>query len=266
MGLVGVLVVLFAYAALCVVARLGYRVLLYPGTSVATEDPPPGATMLTVRSSDGAPVRAVRFAARSTDARTFVVFHGNGETTANGIGLAEALRERGFGVVLAEYRGYGASRDAGRPDEQGLYRDAEALLDALRQQGIGPDRVVLMGQSLGTGVAVEMARRGHGAALVLVSPYTSITAMAHSVAPLLPAWACPDKYDTIAKAPDLRIPTLVIHGDEDEVVPFAMGRAVAAAIRDSTLHVVSGGHHNDLFVPAPGRPALVELIARHGLS
>jgi pimeloyl-ACP methyl ester carboxylesterase len=152
-------------------------------------------------------------------------------------------------VVLAEYRGYGVSRAAGKPSEPAFYRDAEAVLDALQAQGIGADRTVVMGISLGTGVAAEMARRGRSAALVLVSPYTSITAMAKRVAPFLPAsFICPDAFDTLSKARDIRVPALVVHGDQDEVISVTMGRAVAAAIPGAELKILAGGHHNDLFV------------------
>ncbi|HEY8091892.1 MAG TPA: alpha/beta hydrolase, partial [Polyangiaceae bacterium] len=107
--------------------------------------------------------------------------------------------------------------------------------------------------------AAEMARRGRGATLILVSPYTSITEMARRTLPVLPAaWLCPDHYDTLSKASGIAVPTIVIHGDEDEVVPFAMGQAVSEAIHGATLHVVKGGHHNDLF--AGDRYGLVSLV------
>ena len=81
-----------------------------------------------------------------------------------------------------------------------------------------------------------------------ISPYTSITAMASRALPLLPTrWLCPDKYDSLSKAPRVNVPALVIHGDQDEVVPFAMGQQVAAAIPGARVKVVPGGHHNDLF-------------------
>ena len=103
---------------------------------------------------------------------------------------------------------------------------------------------------------------GVPASLVLVSPYTSIPAMAERVLPFLPgSWLCPDKFDTLSKAPGLRIPTLVIHGDADEVVPFKMGQKVAASIPGAMLRVVQGGHHNDLF-PSPGAE-LERAVAAH---
>jgi pimeloyl-ACP methyl ester carboxylesterase len=151
--------------------------------------------------------------------------------------------------VLAEFRGYGLASGSGPPDEAGLYRDAAAILDEIERQGIGPARVALMGISLGTGVAAEMAARGRAASLILVSPYTSISAMAAGVIPFLPSGLiCPDRFDTLSRAPRMHPPTLVIHGDADEVVPFAMGQQVAASIPGAALRMVRGGHHNDLFV------------------
>jgi pimeloyl-ACP methyl ester carboxylesterase len=256
----GCLAAALGYVALCVVARLGYRVLLYP----APDDPPyvtpAGAARLELRDALGAAVVATEFPPPDERARTVVLFHGNGETMGNRVALTEGLRARGLGVVLVEYPGYGMASASGPPTEAGLYGAAAAALDALETQGIGPARVALVGISLGTGVAAEMAARGRGAALVLVSPFTSITDMARRTVPFLPVtWICPDRYDTIGKATRIREPTLVIHGDEDEVVPFAMGQEVAGAIAGASLRVVHGGHHNDL-LQAWG-PEMIEAIA-----
>jgi fermentation-respiration switch protein FrsA (DUF1100 family) len=255
-----VLTVAAFYLALCVAARLGYRVLLYPAPNDPPFVTPPGVDLLSLRADDGALVVAARFPAPNDQARTVVVFHGNGETLGGRAPLAAALQARGLGVVLTEFRGYGLAASSGPPNEQGLYRDASAVLDELARQGIGPSRVALLGISLGTGVAAEMAARGRAASLVLVTPYTSITDMARGAVPYLPGgWLCPDKFDTLSKCAALRIPTLVVHGDEDEVVPFAMGQRVAAAIPGAKLRIVHGGHHNDLFVV--DGPGLVEAIA-----
>jgi pimeloyl-ACP methyl ester carboxylesterase len=257
-----VLPVVFAtYLAVCVIARLGYRFVLYPAPSDPTIDLGRGATLLTARAADGTTVRALRFAPATADARTIVVFHGNGETASNRMDLAENLHARGFGVVLVEYRGYGMSQADGPSTEQGLYLDASAILDALRADHIDRDRTVLLGISLGTGVAAEMARTGLAASLVLVSPYTSITAMARRVAPILPAsWIVADKFDTLSKASAIRVPTLIVHGDRDEVVPFAMGEKVAKAITGAKLHIVRGGHHNDVLEATGVLGAIAEFV------
>jgi pimeloyl-ACP methyl ester carboxylesterase len=193
-----------------------------------------------------------------------VVFHGNGETMENRAALALELAGRGLGVALGEYRGYGLSQ-GGAPDERGLYMDAAAVLEALYARGVGPERVVLMGISLGSGVAAQMASCGAGSRLVLVSPFTSMTEEAHYVVSWLPTgWLVPDRYDTLGKAPAIRVPTLVVHGDADTMVPFSMGQRVAAAIPGARLFTVHGGHHNDLL--HRWRREIVPVIADFALA
>jgi hypothetical protein len=189
----------------------------------------------------------------------FVHFHNNRETAGDGVPLARELGRRGFGVVLAEFRGYGVS-SAEAPTEEGLYLDAEAILDALQLRGIPAGRVVLWGQSLGTGVAAEMAARGRGRALVLVTPYTSIPDLVTDVVPLVPAsLLLPDAFDTLEKARAIAVPTLVIHGDRDEVVPFWMGERLAATIARASLLRIAGGRHGDLFLRE--RDRLLDAVA-----
>ena len=131
----------------------------------------------------------------------------------------------------------------------------------LAARGVVPERIVLWGTSLGTGVAAEMARRGLGSRLVLVTPYTSIPDLVTGVAPFLPARAMlSDYFDTLAKAGAIRMPTLVIHGDADEIVPYAMGERVAGAISGARLVRVAGGRHGDLFM-REGRRLLAEIAA-----
>src|SRR5262249_15681369 len=155
---------------------------------------------------------------------------------------------RGFGAALVEYRGYGASAASGAPTEEGLYADASAILDALGARGVAPRDLVLWGTSLGTGVAAEMARRGGGAALVLVSPYTSIPRVAARGAWFLPVGlVVPDRLDTLAKAAEIRVPVLIVHGDRDGVIPYDMGVELSRAIAGADLVTIAGGGHNDLF-------------------
>jgi fermentation-respiration switch protein FrsA (DUF1100 family) len=240
------LTVMALYAALCALGRLGYRRMLYPAPPYEAMPTPAAARLLELRAADGVPVHALEVAAPAA-ARTVVYFHGNGEVVDDELPFAERLAAAGFSVVLAEYRGYGRSRGA-PPTEDGLYADAAAVLDDLAARGTGPERVVLWGVSLGTGVAAEMARRGRGGALVLVAPYTSIPDMARRVAPFLPVGVLVgDRFDTLSKAPGLSLPAVVVHGTDDEVIPFAMGERVAAAIRGSRFERIPGGHHMDCF-------------------
>jgi pimeloyl-ACP methyl ester carboxylesterase len=224
-----------------------YRLLLYPAAGRADIAPPEDATVTSCTAGDGVPVHALEFASGAP--RTVVYFHGNGEVVGDDVWFARELVRHGFDVVLVEYRGYGSSR-GGHPSESGLYADAAAILDLLAASGIGRDRIILWGMSLGTGVAAEMAVRGRGGALVLVAPYTSILDMASRFVPFLPVrWIMrDDRFETLAKAPGIEVPTLIFHGTRDEVVPFEMGQRVASAVPGAKLVAVDGGHHTDLFL------------------
>lgn len=223
------------------------RKLVFPTYRVASRSPPAGVVTWSLRARDGTPVHAIEIPG-PRDAKVFVYFHNNRETMVDGVTLGRELVHRGFGVVLPEYRGYGLSSGT-EPTEEGLYCDAEAVLDALADRRIGPERVVLWGTSLGTGVAAEMARRGRGSALVLVTPYTSLPDVACAAVPALPAdLLMPDRFDTLGKTAQIRVPTLVVHGDADEIIPFWMGERVSGAIARSRFVSVAGGHHGDLFV------------------
>ncbi len=240
------------YAVVAVLAWAFQRRLLYVAVGRGDVDPPSGTRLATYEAADGVPVHALEIDAPGS-VKTVVYFHGNGEVVGDDVPIARALARLGFSVVLGEYRGYGHSQP-GAPTEAGLYADAEAVLRALEARGVGPDRVVLWGQSLGTGVAAEMAMRGRGSALVLVSPYTSMPDVAAEHFPWLPAGLLVrDRFDTMRKAASIRVPTVILHGTEDEVVPFRMGRAMARAITGARIIEVPGGHHNDLFAGAGGR-------------
>jgi fermentation-respiration switch protein FrsA (DUF1100 family) len=238
---------LAALASLLLATRAISRAFVFPVRDVVTIPAPPDVTVHTLVARDGAPVRALELPG-PPGSRMLVDFHNNRETAESRVGLARALHARGLSVLLVEYRGYGGSR-GGEPTEEGLYLDAEAALDMLSRRGIDAGQIVLCGTSLGTGVAAEMARRGRGAWLVLVSPYTSIPDLVVDKVPFLPARALmPDHFDTLAKSAAIGVPTVIIHGDDDEIVPISMGEQLARAIPAARLVRVSGGHHGDLFV------------------
>jgi uncharacterized protein len=235
-----------AYALLVGAARLLHRRVLYQPPSDPPGDVPEGSTLLTATAADGVAVNALEFAAPRA-ARTIVHFHGNAETVEANAFLAREMKKRGFAMVLVEYRGYGRSKGTS-PNEEGLYLDAAAILDVLAARGVGPDRVVLWGQSLGTGVAAEMAKRGRGSRLALVAPFTSTVDMASRIVPFLPAsMVMIDRFDTIGKAPSISAPTLVVHGDIDDVIPFEQGEKVSHALPHGTFLKVPEGRHDNLY-------------------
>jgi fermentation-respiration switch protein FrsA (DUF1100 family) len=230
-----------------VAARLAYPRLLYPAPQ-RDEFAPGEGRLLKLTAADGVPVHAIQLDGPK-DAPVLVYFHGNGVVMGGMLWMARELVQRGIGVVLVEYRGYGLSAAGAAPSEAGLYQDAEAVLTALAGVGIGPERIALLGESLGTGVAVEMAARRRGTSLVLLTPYTSITDAASRFAFGLPVrLLMSERFDSPSKAARVAIPTLVVHGTRDSIVPYAMGAKLAKALAHARLITVEGGGHNDLFL------------------
>jgi uncharacterized protein len=233
------------YASLVALGWLGQSSLLYPAPSGSRAPAASGARLLEIPGSGGRLVYALHLPARG-EAPTLVHFHGNGEDLSDQAALMHTLSARGLGVLAVEYPGYGLAR-AYAPSEANIYADAETALARLRDLGVGPERTVLSGLSLGTGVAAEMAHRGHGSRLVLIAPYTSMVEMAGRVAPFLPVrWIVRDRFDTKSKAPELALPALVIHGSDDELIPIAMGRRIAELLPRARLVLIERGGHNDL--------------------
>ena len=169
------------------------------------------------------------------------------------------LTSAGFDVLLFDYRGYGKS--SGRPNEDGTYRDARAARRGLlRQQEVDEARVIYLGESLGGAVALALALEAPPRGLVLQSAFTSVRDVARVHYPFLPRAAVPDAYPSLARIHELEAPLLVLHGERDEVVPVAHGRALLeAALEPKEMEVFPGVGHNDL-VPLAGE-AYAEAVA-----
>jgi uncharacterized protein len=234
------------YAAVAAIAWLFQRSMLYPAPRRPVAPDLEGAKLERLAGPEGRTVYALHVPAAQS-APTIVHFHGNGEELADQVPLARALRSLGLGLLAVEYPGYGLARDES-PTESRIYADAEVAIARLRELGVPRERTVLMGLSLGSGVAAEMALRGHGSRLILLAPFTSVVDMARRALPVLPAGLLVrDRYDTAAKAPSIAVPTLIVHGDRDELIPFAMGQRLSELLPNCRLSAISGAGHNNLF-------------------
>lgn len=147
--------------------------------------------------------------------------HGNAGTVGNRMYLTQKFVKAGLGVLLLEYRGYGGNE--GSPSEAGLYEDGRAAMQFLSQQGIAEHRTVLYGESLGTGVATQLATEYFICALVLQSPYTSLADLARQHYPWLPI-PLRDRYDSLSRMRRIHVPVFMLHGTLDEVVPYSLGQ------------------------------------------
>jgi len=172
--------------------------------------------------------------------------HGNAGNVGDRLLHARLLTDAGFDVFSFDYRGYGKS--TGSPNEEGTYNDARAALLALaRQEGVDPRRLFFVGESLGGGVAVALAREAPPRGLVLLSTFTSVRDMGRVHYPVIPTLLVPDAYPSLRRIRDLECPLLVVHGDRDEIVPVEQGKALYdAAPEPKRLHLVPGAGHNDL--------------------
>lgn len=178
---------------------------------------------------------------------TFLYFHGNAGNIGSRDEKARRMIERGYGVLLAGYRGYGGN--PGSPSETGLIEDGRTWLGRLEQLGVPARSAVLYGESLGSGVVVALAVERPAAALVLEAPYTSIVDIAAEH-----YWFVPvrrlihDPFDTRSRLAGVKAPVLIIHGAEDLVVPVAHGEALfEVAPEPKRLVRLQDGGHTDLF-------------------
>ncbi len=195
-----------------------------------------------LRATDGVDLSAWWIPAQAS--RGALVFaHGNGGNMSHRLDKAAHLRSLGLSVLLFDYRGYGGS--GGAPTEEGTYADMDAALDhVVRRRDAAPPRVVLYGESLGGAVAVEAATRHACAAVVVESTFTSLRAMARHYYPLVPSGLLRLRYDSAGRIGAVRCPVLVLHSREDDIVPYAMGRALFAAAREPKRFADLRGSHN----------------------
>ncbi len=172
--------------------------------------------------------------------------HGNGGHIGYRADRLRWFARNGYGVLMAEYRGYGGN--PGTPSEAGLVADGAAALDFLGGQGIAPNRLVLYGESLGSGVAVPLAAERKIASLILEAPFTSVGEVAQYHYSFIPAAALVrDRFDSLARIGAVKAPILVLHGEQDRVVPLRFGRALFdAAPEPKELWFSQEAGHEDL--------------------
>jgi uncharacterized protein len=232
------------FVVLCGVLFVAQRALLFPAprdrahwTGKGELIDVPGGTPMLWRAADTGPV--------------VVHFHGNGEQIASLGWLGEELAQRGVSFAAVEYPGYPGA--AGNPSEESIVGAAERALEHLTTtMGIARERIVLSGQSLGTGVAVTLAAKGWGTKVVLLSPYTSLPDVAARAIPFLPVrLLVRDRFDSGSRAPQVDRPVLVLHGNRDQVIPVDLGEALAAKFPRGRFVEVVGAGHNDLWERSP---------------
>lgn len=191
-------------------------------------------------------------------------FHGDGDSLAGANAATRAIGAAGYGLLLVEYRGYAGN--PGSPSEQGLFRDGRAGLAWLRKRGIAPRCIVVMGNSIGSGVAAQVAAIAPVAGLALVSGFTAMGDVVAPLYPWLPVRALlRDHFDNRARVARVDAPILLLHGTADRLIPARHSVTLAGVGRHATLGLVPGAGH-DLAYSAQSQAMILRWLARLRLT
>jgi fermentation-respiration switch protein FrsA (DUF1100 family) len=241
------------------------RLLFYPRPLGGPVAPPPGWSLEDVKlaARDGTAIAGVLVKPRAPRAPLVIYYGGNAEEPTSYAGeAAKTYGERA--VLLMNYRGFGAS--GGKPGESALISDALEIFDwAAKRADIDGTRIALHGRSLGTGVAVQVAAERPARCVILTSPFDSARTVAEKIYPWLPvALLLRHPFDSLAVAPKVHLPALVIMGDTDTLIPPAHSEALAAAWGGKAERVVMKGFgHNDLSLTPAYDAAIRDFLERN---
>ena len=198
-----------------------------------------------LKTSDEENVSGILFH-RPGNQKVILYFHGNAGALDTWQNTGDDILPLHCDLFIIDYRGYGKS--TGTFSEEGFYKDALAAYQFLIQSGYQPNQIIVYGRSLGTGIAMQLAVTQKTGALILESPYCSLPALAAEKMPyLLPQLLLRYKLNTLKRAAELKVPALVIHGKDDDLIPVEQGIQVFNAVTTpKKLLLIEGGGHNDL--------------------
>ena len=157
--------------------------------------------------------------------KTIVYFHGNAGKLENRIHKLNHFKDMKVNFLIIAWRGF--SGNEGKPSEEGLYEDGNSSIRWLKNLGLTEKDIIIYGESLGTGIATEISQNKNFAGLILETPFTSMIDAAKNFYPYIPVdLILKDKYKNNVKIKNINVPLLVMHGEEDQIVPFWMGKKI----------------------------------------
>lgn len=225
-----------------------------------------GASDVTLSTEDGLTLSAWRIDPAEPNGAAVLYFPGNGGNRAGRAGVGRAIAERGFTVVLVDYRGFGGN--PGSPSEEGLIRDAGAAAAYLREAGFAPEQTIYVGESIGTGVAMGLAEIEPAAGVLLRSPFTSLVDSAsHRVG--FPVGAIlRDRFETISRISEVTSPITVLAGEADAIVPASQSVEVAEAAPNlhELITLPDVGHNDGVWFGSYVAERVVSLAEAAGIS
>jgi fermentation-respiration switch protein FrsA (DUF1100 family) len=256
-----------AYLGVCIIMFSIQDKFVFPGSDTQGQHdailaPGTGYELLSLPTADGHKITAIFGKALDptgqpvSDDRsrpTVIYFYGNGACMAYSTDVFDHIRRLDANIIIPEYEGYGMS--PGKPSETGCYAAADAAYDYLHsRRDIDPKKIIAMGWSLGGAVAIDLASRRDIAGIITLSAFTSMPDMGRKLMPWLPtSLILKYRFDNEKKLAEISRPILIIHGTDDDIVPFSMAPRLAAAAKGKvTRFNVQGAGHNDIFDTGDG--------------
>jgi len=191
---------------------------------------------------------------------TAVLYHGNAGSACDRAVYARLFTAAGYGYVLVEYAGY--SNDPLPPSHARIKQDVRHVIDWLAEQGITASDTVVVGESIGTGVAAYHTQLAPPASLVLIAPFTSLVAVARTRFWFYPTTIMVDNaFDNVTALKGYAGRTLIIHGEQDNIIPYALGQQLFDSLEsEKTFQTITGAGHNDLFLHTKTYTAISEFL------
>ena len=217
------LVLFFVYLILLVFLYFYQRSLLYHPNenNYSGDNLTVKVEKVKVQTSDNLKLNGWFHKKNLSDYKTIIYFHGNAGTLDNRIHKLNHFKDIDVNFLIIAWRGF--SGNEGKPTEDGLYIDGKSAVNWVLEQGIKEENIVLYGESLGTGITLEIAQNKNFAGVILETPFTSMVDAAKNFYPYIPVnLLLKDRYENEKKVRSINIPIMIMHGEKDTIVPFSM--------------------------------------------
>ena len=223
-----ILTIVFFYICLLVVVFFFQRNLLYhPFVDNYLKDQngsePSEIEKITITTADNINLTGWFYNRDLEKFKTILFLHGNAGSLKNRTYKLNHFKDLEVNFLIIAWRGFSGNK--GKPSEQGLYEDAKSAIQWLSSQGVKNNNIIIYGESLGTGVAIEIVQNKNYAGLILESPFTSMVDMGKKYYPFFPVrFLLRDKFESYKKINKISVPILIMHGEVDKIVPYTMGK------------------------------------------
>ena len=203
--------------------------------------------IIDISTSDGLILKSLYKKSETNINKTILVFHGNAGHIGHRVSKFKPFMDKGYGLLLLEYRGYGENK--GKPSKLGLYKDGEAAINYLINQKIKSKNIIVYGESLGTTIATKLSTNYSFNMTILEAPFTSVVDVAQKRYWIFPAkYLVLDDFDNLGIIKKIKSPLLLLHGYKDYVINIAFGKKVfEAALKPKKALFVQNAGHNNLF-------------------